>query len=120
MEKLVARTQHRRPRHMKGLKPTKQQILKEIEEETEDEMQHLGQLDISDDSFAEQYTSFYESGLSLPLNESKAYNKVKLSTQQNLSVQHQESFLSEERDSNMSTNGAMETTKDNGAPSEQV
>lgn len=47
MEKLIARTQHRRVRNMKKFNLSKSQIFKEMEEnEAEDKLQQAGQFDI--------------------------------------------------------------------------
>lgn len=56
MEKLVAKTQHRRPRHRKGMTPSKSKLLEELaeEEETEEDVERLAQL-ASEDSTSSPY-----------------------------------------------------------------
>lgn len=92
MEKFIARTQHRRARNMKRFKLSKQQILKEIEEnETEDTLQQKRQFDTGDDSFTDQYLAISKPWFSLPLSDSEDYVKEKTPMQSNLSVQIEES-----------------------------
>lgn len=55
MEKLVAKTQHRRPRHRKGMTPSKSELLEELveEEETEEDVERLAQLASEDSTSSE-------------------------------------------------------------------
>lgn len=121
MEKLIARTQHRRARNMKRFKLSKSQILKEIEEnETEDTLQQAGQFDIGGDSFTDQYQAVSKPWLLLPLSESEDYDKEKMPMQSNLSVQIEESQSLENPMDGMSydVSATTETMEGNVADSE--